>query len=152
MNNKKRCKGTQMFRTPVTTDSNLVLVTQSCPTLCDPMNCSLPGSSVHGIPQARVLECVAISFSRRSSQPRDGTQVSRSGGRCFNLWATKEAPIVKNLPAMQETQIQSLGSEDSLKKGMATWLEYYCLENSMERGAWGSTVHGVAKSWTRLSN
>ena len=45
-------------------------VAQSCPTLCDPMDCSLPGSSVHGIFQARVLECVAISFSRASSRPR----------------------------------------------------------------------------------
>ena len=46
-------------------------VTQSCPTLCDPMDCSLPGSSVRGILQARVLKWVAISFSRRSSQPSD---------------------------------------------------------------------------------
>ena len=44
---------------------------QSCPALCNPMDCSPPGSSVHGIFQARILECVAISFSRRSSQPRD---------------------------------------------------------------------------------
>ena len=42
---------------------------QLCPTLCDPMDCSLPGSSVHGILQARVLEWVAISFSKRSSRP-----------------------------------------------------------------------------------
>ena len=46
-------------------------VTQSCPTLCDPVDCSLPGSSVYEIFQARVLEWVAISFSRGSSQPRD---------------------------------------------------------------------------------
>ena len=46
-------------------------VAQSCPTLYNPMDCSLPGSSVHGIFQARILEWVAISFSRRSSQPRD---------------------------------------------------------------------------------
>ena len=46
-------------------------VTQSCPTLCNPMDCSLPGSSVRGIFQARVLEWVAISFSRGSSQPRE---------------------------------------------------------------------------------
>ena len=51
-------------------------VAQSCPTLCDPMDCSLPGSSVHWICQARVLQWVAISFSRRSFQPRDWTQVS----------------------------------------------------------------------------
>ena len=60
-------------------------VTQSCPTLWDPMGCSLPGSSVHGILQARILEWVAISFSRGSSRPRDRTQVSRIGGRRFNL-------------------------------------------------------------------
>ena len=46
-------------------------VAQSCPTLCDPVDCSLPSSSVHGIFQARILEWVATSFSRRSSQPRD---------------------------------------------------------------------------------
>ena len=48
-----------------------VLDTQSCPTLCNPMNCNPPGSSVHGILQARILEWVAISFSRVTSQPRD---------------------------------------------------------------------------------
>ena len=63
-------------------------VAQSCPTLCDPVDCSSPGSSVRGIFQARILEWVAISFSRGSSQPRDRTQVSRIAGRCFNLWAT----------------------------------------------------------------
>ena len=62
----------------------------SCPTLCDPMDCSLPGSSVHGIFQARILEWVAISFFRRSSQPRDQTQVSRVVGRHFTVWATGE--------------------------------------------------------------
>ena len=66
-------------------------VAQSCPTLCDPMDCSLPGSSFHGILQARVLEWVVISFSRGSSRPRDRTQVSRIPGRCFNLSATREA-------------------------------------------------------------
>ena len=51
-------------------------VAQSCPTLCDPVDCSPPGSFVHGILQARILEWVAIPFSRGSSQPRDQTQVS----------------------------------------------------------------------------
>ena len=58
-------------------------VSQSCPTLCDPTDCSLPGFSVHGIFQARVLEWVAISFSRGSSRPRDWTWVSQIVGRCF---------------------------------------------------------------------
>jgi len=66
-------------------DIIITIVAQSCLTLCDPMDCSLPGSSFHGILQARVLEWVAISFSRGSSQPRDGTQVSRIPGRHFNF-------------------------------------------------------------------
>ena len=66
-------------------------VAQSCPTLCDPMDCSLPGFPVHGIFQARILERVTISFYRISSQPRDQTWVSGIGGRLFNLWATREA-------------------------------------------------------------
>ena len=65
-------------------------VAQSCLTLCDPMDCSPPGSSVHGILQARILEWGAISFSRGSSQPRDQTRVSHIAGRRFILWATRE--------------------------------------------------------------
>ena len=66
-------------------------VTQSCLALCDPMDYSLPGSSVHGTFQARVLEWVAISFSRGSSQPRDWTGVSHIARRRFTIWATREA-------------------------------------------------------------
>ena len=66
-------------------------VTQSCPTLCDPMDCSPPGPSIHGIFQATVLEWVAISFSRGSSQPRNRTQISRTAGRHFTVLATREA-------------------------------------------------------------
>ena len=65
-------------------------VAQSCPTLCDPMDCSLPGSSVHGIFQARVLEWIAISFSRGSSQPRDSTPASHIVDRSFTAWATRK--------------------------------------------------------------
>ena len=56
---------------------------QSCPTLCDPMDCSPPGSSVHGISQARILEWVVISFSKGSSQPRDQTCISCLACRFF---------------------------------------------------------------------
>ena len=65
-----------------------VLVTQSCPILSDPVDCSPPGS-LHGIFQARILEWIAISFSRWSSWPRDWTQVSCIVGRFFTLWATQ---------------------------------------------------------------
>ena len=63
-------------------------VAQSCPTLCDPMDCSLPGSSVHEVFQSRILQWVAISFSRGSSRPRDRTRVSHIIGRRFTVWAT----------------------------------------------------------------
>ena len=66
-------------------------VAQSCPTLWDTVDGSLPSSSVHRIFQARVLEWVAISFSRGSSQPRDRTWVSHIVGRRFTVWATREA-------------------------------------------------------------
>ena len=69
----------------------IVVVAQSCPILCNPIDCSLPGSSVHGILQARVLEWVAFPFSRGSSPPRDRTQVSRIAGGFFTRWATREA-------------------------------------------------------------
>ena len=55
------------------------------------MGYSPPGSSVHGILRARILEWAAISFSRGSSQPRDGTRVSSIAGRFFTIWATREA-------------------------------------------------------------
>ena len=62
-----------------------VLVAQSCLTLCDPMDCSTPGSSVHGILQASMLEWVAMPFPRGSSQPRDRTQVSHTACRFFTV-------------------------------------------------------------------
>ena len=62
------------------------------------------------------------------------------------------AQTVKNLPAMRETCVQSLGWEGPLEKGMAAHLEYSCLENSMDRGAWRVTVYGVIKSRTGLSD
>ena len=65
-------------------------VSQSCLTLCDSMDCSLPSSSVHGIFQAIVLEWIAISFSRGSSQPRDQTWVFCIVDRHFDIWATRE--------------------------------------------------------------
>ena len=64
---------------------------QSCPTLCDPINSSPPGSPVHRILQARILERVAISFSWGSSPPRDQTHISCITSRFFTVWATREA-------------------------------------------------------------
>ena len=71
-----------------------VFVTHLCLTLCKPMAYSLPGSSVHVILQARILEWVAISFSRGSSQSRDWTQVSHTAGRFFTIcWSLSHAQL-----------------------------------------------------------
>ena len=72
------------------TSSVSVSLSQLCLTLCNPMDCSSSGSSVHGILQARILQWVASSFSRGSSQPRDQIQISHTEGRFFTVWATRE--------------------------------------------------------------
>ena len=69
------------------------LVAELCSTLCDSMDCSPPGSSVHGIVQARILEWVAMFPSRGSSQPRDQTQISCIGRWILCRWATREALV-----------------------------------------------------------
>ena len=69
---------------------SVVLAAHSCLTLCDPMDCGLPGFSVHGILQGRIVK--RIAFSRGSSWRRDRTQVSHMVGRFFTIWATMEAP------------------------------------------------------------
>ena len=70
---------------------------QLCPALCDPMDCSPPGSSVHGISQARILEWVVISSSGGSSQPRDWIYISCGSciaGKFFTWWALREAQYI----------------------------------------------------------
>ena len=152
-------------------------VAQSCPTLSDPMDCSPPGSSVHGIFQARILEWGAIVFSDYTLylEPK----------------ASLVAQLVKNPPAMQETlfdswvrkifwrrdrlptpvflgfpggsdckesacnagdlgMIPGLGRSPGGRHGNP--LQYSCLENPMDRRACWATVHGVTKSQTQLSD
>ena len=74
------------------TKESWVSVAQLCPTVCNAMDCSLPGSSAHEIFQARILKWVAIPFSRGSSWPRDRTRVFCVTGRFFTVWDTREAP------------------------------------------------------------
>ena len=85
-----------------------VLVAQLCPTLCNPMDCSPLGSSVHGILQARILKWVAISFCRRSSQSRDGTQVSCITDRFFFL--PSEPPGKPLIQGLQQARYSSKSS------------------------------------------
>ena len=69
-------------------------VTQSCPILCNPMDCSPPGFSIHGISQARILKWVAMPSSRGSSRPRDRTHVFCIGRQILYHWPTREAPNI----------------------------------------------------------
>ena len=127
------------------------------------MDCSLPGISVHGIFQARVLEWVAISFSRGSSQPRGWTLVSHIAGRHFTVWATTQGShhfLIKKLKNYILTcQWFYLRTDDTLVspalsyalgEGNGTPLPYSCLENPMDGGAWWAAIYGVAQSQTRL--
>ena len=95
-----------------------VLVTQLCLILCDHMDCRSPGSSVHGILQARILECVAISFSRRSSQTRDWTRLSCTAGRLFTHWATRETLLCRRI-----ILISSLGKKKEWKIRKSLFLQ-----------------------------
>ena len=94
-------------------------VAHLCLTLCDPMDCSLPGSSIHEIFQARVLEWVAISFSRGSSQPRNRTQDSCIASRHFTTWATREATE----PGIKWWAVLCWGPESLLRKRTKEMLE-----------------------------
>ena len=113
-----------------------------------PVDCSPPSSSVHGILQARILEWIAISFSRGSSRPRDRTQVSHIAGRHFNLCATKEALNYKNTVSQKtsyrdtELQIQVLTSKIS-KGGKEARLK--------EEGGGGGRVGGERGGLTDVS-
>ena len=85
------------------------------------MGCSLPGSSVHGIFQAIVLEWITLSFSRGSSQPRDRIRVSRIVNRHFAVWATREVPV-------QNTVMSCLDFCNHLT-GWLTFLQYTSIPN-----------------------
>ena len=113
----------------------------------------LPGSSVHGILLARILEWIAIPFSRGSSQPGDWTQVSCTAGRFFTVWATRKPTGVcrsSSIAITKDTLLLHLLTHPS-GEGNGTPLQYSCLENPMDGGAWWAAVHGVAKSQTWLS-
>ena len=100
-------------------------VAQSCPCLCYHMDCSLPGPSVHGIFQARVLEWAAISFAKGYSQPRDWTQVSHIAD--FTIWATKE--IQKSVGKYRETKHIRRGN-DKLYMSMENSITVFPIKNT----------------------
>ena len=93
------------------------LGTQSCLTLCNPMDCSPPGFSVLGILQARILEWVAIPFSRESFWPRDQTRVSCIGRQILYCWATWEV-IFPYLPLWTNQRNICWANEWAIKTGL----------------------------------
>ena len=93
-------------------------VAQSCPTLCDPMDCSLPGSSFHGISQARVLEWGAIAFSNADSHRVLKTVNASTEYMSEDKASDKE--LASQCRSLRRCRFRSLGLEDPLEKGMAT--------------------------------
>ena len=119
-----------------------VVVAQWCPTLCDPMNCSLSGFSIHGIFQARILKWVAVSFSRGSSQPRDWTLVSCIVGKLYYL-SHQGNPLLAYWFLGALIQFRALGSVPALPPSLGVGSknkEVYKLSLMVPRsqGAWGS--------------
>ena len=103
-----------------------VKVAQSCPTLCDPMD-----YTVHGILQARIMECVTLPFSRGSSQPKDWTQVSHIPGGFFTSWTTREAQSQDCWEKHQQPQVcRCYHSNDRKWRGIKETLD------EDERGEW----------------
>ena len=106
---------------------------QLCPTLCNPMYCSPPGSSFHGLLQVKIQEWIALPSSRQSSQPRDRTQVSHTAGGFFTIrkapkhWRGQPIPFPGDLPdpgiksGSPALQVDSLPAELSEKLKMRVW-------------------------------
>ena len=140
-----------------------VLVTQSCSTLWDPMDCNPPGSSVHVILQERILRWITILFSRGSSWPRDWNQVSCIAGRLYHLshqycpkWYGKLSDGFEQRCRMKAGFPGSTSGKKKKKNppanaGDKTYSSILAWRSPMNRGAWGSTIHRVAQSWTCLS-
>ena len=142
-----------------------VLGAQSCPTLCDPMDCSPPGSSLHGILQARTLEWVAIPFSRESSWTRDPTQVSCIAGRFFTIWVTRkpnksrkeggldQCPSREGLKEWKDSCIQGspLNSREISwdRRGALGAIGGECSNSSVAgRTEWDLNTRSLPQSWT----
>ena len=158
-----------------------MLVAQLCLTLCDPLDCSPLGLSVHGILQARILEWVAIPLFRGFSWPREQTCSPALQADSYHLtYQGSQGSAYFSLNIINILAMHFLGfpgcvcgkeSACQCRKCKRLWfnplvrkipwsrkwqngdpLQYFCLENPMDRGAWQATVHGVEKSRTRLSN
>ena len=117
---------------------------QLCLTLCDPIDCSPLSSSVHRILLARIVEWIAITFSRGSSQPRDWTQVPCTTGRFFTIWATREVhrKVIFNLLIPSILQGKSVfGILTALLLQCSALLMTVTSEEISKDHPWGSDMH-----------
>ena len=122
----------------------LWVVTQSCPTLCDPMGCSPPGSSATGILQTRIPEWVAVWMLQGECFLNNAFYPNLSPGGAIGQEPTCQCRRHKKHGSIP-------GSGRSPGEGHGNPLQYSCLENPMERGSWWATVHGVAQSQTEVT-
>ena len=130
-----------------------MLVAHSGPTLCESMDCSPPGFSIHGILQASILEWVAIPFSRGSSQPRNQTRVSCFTGRFFTIWVTWEADT-STLQAYSHHTINILLAKASWIPVQHQEFRKYILPSMRGRGLWmfpAEESNGHSLPWSPLS-
>ena len=138
-----------------------VLVTQLCLTLCDSMDYSVTDSSVHGILQARILEWVAIPFSRVSSWSKDRTQVSHTAGRFFTIFSsvnqscptlcdpldcsTPGFPVHHQLPELTQTHVYWVGDAIQPSHPLSSPSRTFNLSQHQGLFKWVSSSHQVAK-------
>ena len=134
-----------------------MLIAQLCLAVCDSVDCSLPGSSVHGILQARILEWVAIPFSRGSSQPRDWVWVSCIAGRFFPRlnYQRDSICLAWGFPGLQ-VRVSDFGKHVLLRvatRGQAR-MHYCCSSSKQEHGArTRSNIWGAGRgmqNWTAV--
>ena len=131
-------------------------VSQSCPTLRNPMDCSLPVSSVHGIFQARVLEWGAIAFSKETDCKVLKAILGPYSTPHFHP-KNEHNDIDEGFPFSKEDiwwvrmEIIFVKYQWLFGEGTGNPCQYFCLENPMDRGDWWVTDHGVTKSRTQLS-
>ena len=140
-----------------------MLVTQSCLTLCDPTDCSPPGSSVHGILQARILKWIAVPFSRVSSWPRDWTEVFCLAGGFFTSWTTRKA-LHQERPANSSHTALQVQGDSTRSQGKNLILDHLMVERlfvndlqeenmchwkGRESEVWHFEVRGKHEGWPR---
>ena len=124
-------------------------VAQLCPTLCDPMNCSLPGFSVHGIFQTRILEWVAISFSRGSSQPRDQIQISCIAGRLLTGWAMREVQKSESESCSVMYSLRPHGLvHEILQAGILEWVAFIFSRGCSWNRDWSQVARVAGRFFT----